>query len=295
VSERSELASERTPAGRVPRHAVSERDGDVLEGERDFLLRSLDDLESERADGAIDEESYRALHDDYTARAAAAIRALRDGVDNRPSVPVVPWRRRAVVIGAIVAFAAGSGVALAAALGARLPGQTSSGNAGAGSRGSQSSFETRRRQLEAAVERDPTDIGARLLLARFLEADNDLPNALRQYDEIIGLEPRNAEAYAQSGRLLYLTARAAPEQAAGLVDRSKARLDTAIDIDPGLADARYFRAIVLANEFQDFAGAQNDLQRYLIAAPNGRFADDARNLLAMVTRALDSSATTTSP
>ena len=265
-----------------------------LEAERDFLLRSLDDLEAERADGAIDDESYQALHDDYTARAAATIRALRDGVDARPSAPAVPWRRRAVVIGAIVAFAVGSGVALAAALGARLPGQTSSGNT-ATSVSKPSSFEQRRKQLEAAVAGNPNDIATRLLLARFLEADNDLASALKQYDEIIRLDPKNAEAYAQSGRLLYLTARAAPDQATVLVDRSKARLDTAIDLNPDYADARYFRAIVLANECQDFAAAQNDLQRYLIAAPNGAFADDARQLLASVTRALESRSTTTTP
>jgi len=63
-------------------HEQEERER--LEAERDFLLRSLDDLEGERAAGGIDDESYSRLHDDYTARAAAAIRALRDGVDARP-------------------------------------------------------------------------------------------------------------------------------------------------------------------------------------------------------------------
>jgi hypothetical protein len=53
--------------------------------------------------------------------------------------------------------------------------------------------------------------------------------------------------------------------------------------------------VVLANEFQDFAAAQNDLQRYLIAAPNGPFADDARQLLAAVTRALESPTETSRP
>jgi cytochrome c-type biogenesis protein CcmH/NrfG len=275
---------------------VSEGSTQELEAERDFLLSSLDDLEAERAAGAIDDESYEALHDDYTARAAATIRALRDGVDARPSAPAVPWRRRAVVIGAIIAFAIGSGVALAAALGARLPGQTSSGNTGTtASSSGQSSFEKRRQELEAAVAANPNDVAARLLLARFLEGDNDITGALKQYDEIIRLDPRNAEAYAQSGRLLYLAAQAAPDQAVQLVDRAKTRLDTAVSIDPEYPDAHYFRAILLANEYQDFAAAQNDLQRYLLAAPNGPFADDARQLLASVTRALESTSTTTPP
>ncbi len=67
-----------------------------LEAERDFLLKSLDDLEAERAAGGIDEESYQALHDDYTARAAATIRTLRDGVDARPAGAGTSWRRRGV-------------------------------------------------------------------------------------------------------------------------------------------------------------------------------------------------------
>ena len=73
-----------------------------LEQERDFLLQSLDDLEAERAAGTIDEESYTELHDDYTARAAATLRALRDGVDARPARPPVPAARRVLVIGGLV-------------------------------------------------------------------------------------------------------------------------------------------------------------------------------------------------
>ena len=51
----------------------------ALHDERDFLLRSLDDLEAERAAGAIDDETYATLHADYTARAAAVLRAIERG------------------------------------------------------------------------------------------------------------------------------------------------------------------------------------------------------------------------
>ena len=47
-----------------------------LEEERDFLLRSLDDLEAERTAGELDEDDYRNLKDGYTARAAEVLRAL---------------------------------------------------------------------------------------------------------------------------------------------------------------------------------------------------------------------------
>ncbi|HEY8215527.1 MAG TPA: hypothetical protein VIH82_00225 [Acidimicrobiia bacterium] len=257
-----------------------------LERERDFLLRSLDDLEEERAAGSIDEESYRSLHDDYTARAAAVIRALRDGIDARPAAPPLPVKRRIIVVGGLIAFATLAGVALAYALGARLPGQTASGNSGAERAQPQVS---QRARLETAVREHPEDVASRLLLARFLEADNDLPGALDQYAQVVRIDPENAEAFAQSGRILYLTAsHAPPADAANLVDAARARLDHAIDLDPDLADPRFFRAIVLANEFGDFAGAQSDLQRYLVAAPQGAFAEQARRLLADVTNALES-------
>src|SRR5215471_13175813 len=101
-----------------------------LEAERDFLLKSLDDLELEHESGGIDDESYESLHDDYTARAAAVIRAMRDGVDARPApVRRPPAKRRAAVIAGVVAFALVVGVVLASAAGIRLPGQTITGNA----------------------------------------------------------------------------------------------------------------------------------------------------------------------
>ena len=50
-------------------------------------MQSLDDLELEHESGGIDDESYAELHDDYTARAAAVIRTLRDGIDVTPAPP----------------------------------------------------------------------------------------------------------------------------------------------------------------------------------------------------------------
>jgi tetratricopeptide (TPR) repeat protein len=189
-------------------------------------------------------------------------------------------------------------VGLAAALGARLPGQTSSGNTGSASTDTVTVKE-RRQRLQRAVDANPKDVGSRLLLAQFLEAEGNLAGALAQYGAVLALNPDNAEAEAQSGRIYYLTAQAAtktaPDEAAGLVDQTMAHLNRAIELDPGHANARYFRAIVLANEFGAFSAAQNDLQRYLVMAPNGAFATDVRNLLAQVTTALERTTGTTVP
>lgn len=266
-----------------------------LEAERDFLLRSLDDLETERAAGGIDDESYRRLHEDYTARAAATIRALRDGEDAPPAPEPISRRRRLITAGGVVAFVALAGLALAAALGARLPGQTSSGNAPASTPASLTATQ-RRQQLQAAVARNPQDIASRMLLAEFLESENNFAGALQQYDAIMAIDPSNAPAEAQAGRILYVTAQAAPPSQAGdLVNKARLRLDHAIELNPQYADAHFFRAIILAQEFQDFTGAQDDVQHYLVLAPNGTFAGQARQLLATIENALNGPPPTTAP
>ena len=274
----------------VPEAADESRE--QLERERDFLLRSLDDLERERDKGTIDDESYERLHADYTARAAAVIRALRDGVDARPKAPPISKRRRVLTIVGVAAFGVLAAVALAAALGARLPGDTSSGNSG-GEAATSANLTVRERmeRLQQRVEANPDDVASRLLLAQFLEASRNYAGALEQYDEVLARDPSNAVAEAQAGRILYITAeqavKAAPGQVDALVQQSRARLDHAVSLDPMYADARFFRAIVLANEYGDFATAQSDLQRYIVLAPAGSFVNQARDLLAQVTNAIE--------
>ena len=57
---------------------------ETLEAEREFLLRSLDDLEAEHDAGNVDDETYRTLHDDYTARAVKNIKTMT-GLDVEPA------------------------------------------------------------------------------------------------------------------------------------------------------------------------------------------------------------------
>jgi cytochrome c-type biogenesis protein CcmH/NrfG len=253
---------------------------DELERERDFLLKSLDDLEAERAAGNIDDASYAELHDDYTARAAATIRALRDGVDARPAAPAVPWRRRGLVIAGVVAFAALAAVTLAAALGARLPGQTSSGNAPSAAPGRGE----RQARLEAAVENNPTDLQARLALARFLEESGDTVESLKQYDEAVSIAPDSTDALANAGRLRFIVAGQvpSPEARQQLVTGARALLDRAVQADPDDADARFYRGVLLLDGFNEVDAAVGEFQRYLVLAPEGPFATQARNALAQI-------------
>jgi len=257
---------------------LDSEDQGELERERDFLLKSLDDLETERAAGNIDEESYTELHDDYTARAAAAIRALRDGVDARPTPPAVPWRRRGLVTAGVVAFAVLAAVSLAAALGARLPGQTSSGNAPQAS----PSAGERRARLQEAAEKSPNDPQPRLALARFLEESGDTVGSLKQYDQAVEIAPDNADALANAGRLRFIVAGQVPSAEARqqLITTARTLLDRAVQADPNHADAHYYRGVLLADGFGEVDAAIGEFQRYLVLAPDGQFATQARNALA---------------
>lgn len=249
-----------------------------LEHERDFLLKSLDDLEGERSAGNIDDESYSELHDDYTARAAATIRALRDGVDARPAPPPSSWRRRGLVIGGIVVLAVLASVTLAAALGARLPGQTSSGNVPAAS----ATRDQRKSRLEAAVQANPNDVTVRLALARFLEESGDTVGALKQLDQAVQVAPDNADALADAGRVRFIVAGQvpSPDAQSQLVTSARTLLDRAVQANPDHAEAHFYRAVLLLDGFKEVDGAVADFQRYLVLAPDGPFATQARNALA---------------
>jgi cytochrome c-type biogenesis protein CcmH/NrfG len=278
---------------------VTRDDGDrdfreTLEEERDFLLKSLDDLEAEHESGGIDDESYSQLHDDYTARAAATIRTLRDGVDARPEpAPPVPRRRRLAIVAAVVVFALVAGGSLAAALGARLPGQTSSGNSRPSSDATAERLGRAIRSLEAKVNASPDDYDARLALAHAYEANGDLRNALAQSDAAITINADRPQAHANAGRVLFIAAKEITDKdtRAQFVAEANAAFNTALQKDPDYTEANYFRSI-LEYSITQYERAQADLQTYLAKTPNGPYAEGAHELLATVTEKIASTSTT---
>src|SRR4051812_47780521 len=191
-----------------------------LEEERDFLMASLDDLELEHESGGIDDESYSQLHDDYTARAAAVIRTLRDGVDVTPAPPPRSpsrTRRRVVLVSLVLVFAIAVGTSLAYALGARLPGQTSSGNSAAApstTNPTQAALSKKIDDLQTKVNASPDDYDLRLELARAYEENGDLQHALEQSDAAITIDANRPEGHANAARLIYLASESAPSQEA---------------------------------------------------------------------------------
>ncbi len=255
---------------------------DELEAQREFLLRSLDDLEAERDAGNIDDETYERLHSDYTARAAATLRALeaasRLGATSDAPVAAATSRTRRLLTGAGIAlFGVVAASALASALGGRLPGATSSGNTVAVSQAD------RQRTLERAAVRNPSDVQSHLALARFLMAREKYSEAFREFTTVTRLDPTGTEAQAYSGWLLFL---------AGRVDDALPRIDAAIAADETYPDAHFFKGLVLLRGKQDAAGAVPQFQRYLTIVPEGPLSGQVRRLLAQSFAAAPS---TTSP
>jgi tetratricopeptide (TPR) repeat protein len=226
-----------------PRLAVARFDPDelaALEEERDFLLRSLDDLEREYAAGDLDQEDYLALRDDYTARAAAAIRAVEQRqavVDAAP--PARSPLRRVTIVAAVLLFALGAGWAVKASAGERAPGGQLTGDIRQSSIDELARANQHIAEAQAAFQAGDT--------TRAVESYKD---AIDAYDRALELQPSNVEAMTYRGWLLHnLALQAEGTQAAAELDASaRSWLDRAIETDATYPDARIFRAILLERQ-----------------------------------------------
>lgn len=196
-----------------------------LDEQRDFLLRSLEDLERERAAGDVDEHDYRVLRDDYTARAAEVLRAIEAG-RARTGAPAPRARGRVLAIScAVVAFALLAGVLVMQAVGRRDPGEVITGGI------SQSATE----KLNEAGRR----AGA-----------GELEAAIELYEEVLVDDPANAEAMTYKGWLLTLTG----ESEVGLTT-----LLSAATAHPTYPDVHAFLAVVFyRNGLVEQAGRELD-------------------------------------
>jgi cytochrome c-type biogenesis protein CcmH/NrfG len=265
-----------------------------LESERDFLLRSIADLENERDAGNLDDERYRELKDDYTARAAAVLRSIEEGRDAPRAVPPVPRKRKAVTGGAVLAFVVIAALALAAAAGTRHDGQTITGNAQSDTTepgtpppdtpppSGPEADAARRAALERQVDEHPDDPAAHIVFARYLLEAGELTNAVKEYVATARLDPKNAEANAYAGWVSFLAAQSSnadPKTAAELTDRALTRLDAAVAAAEDYPDAHFFRGMVQFRGKNNPRAAIPDFERYLALVPNGQLNAQVQQLL----------------
>lgn len=216
--------------------------GDELRDERQFLLRSLEDLEHERDAGDIDDLDYATLRDGYTARAAIVITELSGGESaGRSEVPQSPprWRRSAwrksMVAAVVVMCAGGIGWFMATQLGQRLPGQSLSGGI--------------------------ADSTASLLSQARAINFSDPARAVDLYSQVLKINPDNIEALTYRAWLIALVSRDASDDLKVLAFATATDgLGRAIAIDPQYADAHCFLGIIRFRIAADAKGAKEELQ-----------------------------------
>lgn len=215
-------------------------DREALEVERDFLLRSIEDLDAEHRAGDIEPDDYAALRDDYVARAADAIRALdappaRTGSvsGRKPDESRTSWRKGAVIVASCVLVAAVAGVVLANAAGSRRAGDALTGSL-------------------------PTSTADRLLRASELLQQGQAVEAVKLYDEILEDDPEQPVALAYRGWIVRL---------AGLKEEGLRYVDRAVQADPSYPDAHFFRGMMLWEDKADPAAAVEEFRLFLSNRP----------------------------
>lgn len=246
-----------SPGARAP--AGDDRTAAALAAERDFLLRSLADLDAEHAAGELSDDRYGELHDRYTVQAATVLRALerherheRQGTATPGADPRRRARRRVAAGVLVAAILAGGGALLVAAARDRQPGQTITGNAQLATADLEALARTARQR--------PDDAGAQLEYGSALLEARRFVDALRAFDTAARLDPTNPMPKAYGGWIVFI---------AGLTNEALTRLDAAVSADPSYPDARFFRGMVLLRGRRDETAALADLREYLRLAPDG--------------------------
>ena len=237
---------------RDQRKEVLERNSG-LEIERDFLLKSLQDLEEEHEAGDVSEDDYTRLRDRYTARAAEVLRAIgpNDGdskessrgvagdTDGRSAVDAdqggadpevhradaksgarksAAKSKKSLLVGGIICLLAGVVVALVVSdTSPRLPGNTATGGV------TLSPGQQEQRELAQAAT---------------LEEEGNYTGALQLYQQVLSQDPGNPGALSEAGWLEFEAGVIGGNQKS--LEQGQANEQSAVTLDPGLASARAY-------------------------------------------------------
>jgi tetratricopeptide (TPR) repeat protein len=218
----------------------------ALEEQRDFLLRSLEDLEREHDAGDVDDVDYAALKDDYTARASAVLQAIERrhttmAATRRPR----RWATIAAAVVALAAFGIGAGWLVAVSSGQREPGDTLSGDIRSSTIDELAKASEYTGRATAALQNGDSQA-----------AVDAYKSALDAYRTVLDQQPENTEALTYRGWLLHaLALQARGDIAQQLDDDALASLNRAIEVDPTYADARIFRAILFERQGRNVEAA----------------------------------------
>ncbi len=278
----------------TPRDEPVTDDPAIVEERRRFLVRSLADADAEFLAGDLSDGDYLALRQRDLARLAAlgeaparatasATATLTRGVDLSgggrasgllqdgvlgPARPDAPGgvheepgheprraeppatgarpgrsaRSRWLLRAAVAAFAAALVVAVALFVTARQPGQTVTGNVPL----------TASQQLARTLDQAATDVDT-----------GQLGAAAQVYQSVLAAHPDNEVALAQLGWLEYRSA----GSSTSLLADARAKLERAVELDPGDYAARLYLGTVMLLHDRDAAGAVTEYRQFLADHP----------------------------
>jgi tetratricopeptide (TPR) repeat protein len=251
-----------------------------LEEQRDFLLRSLDDLEQEFAAGDLDEDEFVTLRDDYTRRAADVARAIDSDLleVRRPSGSRSQrwWWVAGVAVLAVVA-----GFTIAQYSGQRAPGGSITGDIDQSVRSRVAEAERLFASGDVAGAREMVDevliddrdlVEALLLSAQIHENEGDLLEALRDLGSILEDDPDHVLALSRRGWILVRF----PEPARDEILATEGVdfyvlgievLDQAIALDPTIPDPFLFRGAAARYLEADYSAAIGYYEEALERSP----------------------------
>ena len=226
-----------------------------LADEREFLLRSLDDADRERAAGDLSDEDHAILVARDSAR-LAEVEAELAALVPEPAAPAPPppaggperrplplWRRMGIVAACLL-IAAGVVILVAHYVQARQPGQSSSGSV------SLSQAQLIEQQLEQALVQNN---------------QGNTKAALELYDKVLTEDPSNPAALAYAGYLQWNVGSSA--HVASLVRIGRAEIETAVRDSPSYYQGHLFYGLVLENQDHDDAAAVTQFDDFLADDP----------------------------
>ncbi|NBQ03902.1 MAG: hypothetical protein EBU22_01210 [Actinobacteria bacterium] len=239
-----------------------------LNEQRDFLLNSLRDLESELNHGDIDDQDFESLRKDYVSRAAAVIKQIENlnSESQSANTNLVPEKRNLtrtlVTVSLVVLVAVAAGWFVAQQSGQRLAGDS----------------------LAGSIEDSTATILSRARATNFV----DPKAAIELYTQVLEVDPDNVEALTYRAWLLVLISRSAGDEVRQLAFASASSdLERAIGLDPNYADAHCFLGIARFRLGNDAMGAKEQLSICAEKNPPAEVKGFVDSIVAEVDAALD--------
>ncbi len=228
---------------------------EALANEREFLRRSIEDLEGQRAAGEVDEQDFAVLDSRYRRRlaevearlaapgaGAAGGSALFDGRafprprrGGAPRTTAVGRLRRwlgggrvrlVVAIAATACFVVAASVLASSLAGVRLPGESPTGSVSLSS---------------AQHERETLDRAA------ILGSEGQVAEAVQLYNQVLAVDPRQPDALTYGGWLVRLAGLSSKSRL--VIARGDASVARAVEVAPGYPDAHALFGVILYEDF----------------------------------------------